>query len=185
MTEQEIKSRILKMSQMDEEEWESLCKCCGICCLLKHTRREGTYYTGVACNNLDLSTKRCSIYSTRLKHAISCRKVDLPVVLRSGLLPDSCGYIEYIYGKADKDVSMDFRKILNERDLTKPQADLSKLEFNSNPVSINTRYCTVPGPWDFIIKESLNWRSRSIELRDKYAEFGHKLLQQIQGGRSK
>lgn len=80
---------------------------------------------------------------------------------------------------------MDFRKILNERDLTKPQADLSKLEFNSNPVSINTRYRTVPGPWDFIIKESLNWRSRSIELRDKYAEFGHKLLQQIQGGRSK
>lgn len=175
MTEQEIKKNIEKLSELDEPQWESLCKGCGICCLLKHTRREGTYYTGVACNNLDLNTKRCTIYSTRLKHGITCRKVDLAVVLRSGLLPDTCGYIEYIYGKSDKDIKVDFKKIMHEHDLSKPTVDLSGLEFSNESVH-PYKYRTVPGPWDFMIKDSLNWREHSMELREKYADFSRKLL---------
>ena len=175
MLEDKIKSRIINMSHLNADEWESLCKCCGICCLLKHSRREGTYYTGIACNELNLNTKHCMIYSTRLKHGITCRKVDLAVVLRSGLLPDTCGYIEYIYGKSDKNIEVDFKELMHERDLSKPTVDLSGLEF-SNACVHPYKYHTVPGPWDFIIKDSLNWRERSMELREKYADFSRELL---------
>lgn len=175
MTEQEIKSRLLEMSEMTDEQWESLCKGCGLCCLLKHSRREGTYYTGVACNSLDLNTKRCTIYSTRLKHGITCRKVDMPVVLRSGLLPDTCGYIEYVYGKSDKDIKLDFKKVIHEHDLSKPTVDLSGLDYNDK-LTVQHKTHTVPGPWDYMIKDSLSWRSHAIELRDKYADFGRELL---------
>lgn len=179
MTENEIKLRILEMAQLKDDAWESLCKGCGICCLLKHSRREGTYYTGVACNSLDLETKRCTIYSKRLKHGITCRKVDLAAVLRSGLLPDTCGYIEYIYGKSDKKINVDFKKIMHEQDLSKPVVDLSGLEFSNASVH-PYKYRTVPGPWDFIIKDSLKWRERSMELREKYEDFSRELLIKMQ-----
>ena len=60
MTDTEIKNRIESLARLDDAAWESLCKCCGVCCMLKHSRHTGTYYTSVACNNLNLGTRRCA-----------------------------------------------------------------------------------------------------------------------------
>ena len=100
MTDTEIKNRIESLARLDDATWESLCKCCGVCCMLKHSRHTGTYYTSVACNNLNLGTRRCAVYST-------------------------------------------------------------------------------PGPWNHIIDDSLGWRTRAMELRDKYADFGRDILCRI------
>ena len=90
----EIQKKIIELSRMDEPHWESVCKCCGLCCLLKHTRRtQGTFYTSVACDELNLSTHKCNVYNHRLQR-INCAKVDMRVVLRDGVLPNTCGCLK-------------------------------------------------------------------------------------------
>lgn len=173
MTDTEIKNRIESLARLDDATWESLCKCCGVCCMLKHSRHTGTYYTSVACNNLNLGTRRCAVYSTRLNNRVFCARVDLSVVLRTGLLPDSCGYIEYIYGPAPIQIRPDFSKVIHERDMSHA-TPVSQMESgNSHP-----RH-TTPGPWNHIIDDSLGWRTRAMELRDKYADFGRDILGRI------
>lgn len=166
MTEQQIKTRITELAQMNDAQWESLCKQCGVCCMLKHSRINGAFYAGVACNHLDLKTRLCDIYSTRLCHHVFCSRVDLSVVLRTGLLPDSCGYIEYIYGPATNQIKPDFNKIIHERDM------------NATADTIHKK--TARGPWNFIIPESLYWRTRAMELRDKYADFGRDIVRRME-----
>lgn len=170
MTEKQIQERIEKLATLNDEQWESLCKGCGVCCLLKHTRRAGMYYTSVACKNLNLATQRCRVYNTRLNHRIYCNKVNVPVVLRSGLMPNSCGYIEYIYGPAETQIKPDYKKIISETELAKMSA--TSADNNDTPRRANT----LPGPWDFVIPESSQWCTRSIELRDKYEKFNNDVI---------
>lgn len=165
VTEEQIKQRIEQLATLDDAQWESLCKGCGVCCLLKHTRRQGIYYASVACNHLNLETRKCDTYETRLKHRMTCNKVNVPVVLRSGLLPNSCGYVEYIYGPADKQIKPDFKKIIHEHAMIDTKPELSDASVEPR------RAKTLPGPWDFLIPESLQWCTRAVELRDKYDRF--------------
>ncbi len=45
-------------------EWESICECCGICCLLKYCDENGNLHlTNVRCAALDKDTHKCKCYA--------------------------------------------------------------------------------------------------------------------------
>lgn len=81
------------LSEMTEEEWESLCDHCGKCCLHK-LEDEDTgeiLYTRVACKLLDLESCRCTHYDERSHWVPDCLN------LRHGFahfswLPSTCAY---------------------------------------------------------------------------------------------
>lgn len=131
-----IDARIQYLSHCSRAEWESICKGCGLCCLCKVARHDGIYYSRVACDWLNLDTHRCRIYRWRLCKSF-CKKVNLRVVLGSGLLPDICGYREFIYGKSDKNIHVDFSTVVHLNDI------------RSNNIELK----------HFLIPESLNWCS--------------------------
>lgn len=44
--------------------WENICQQCGLCCLVKYDDGCGNVYmTRVACENLDIKTKKCKCYA--------------------------------------------------------------------------------------------------------------------------
>lgn len=82
------------LQQMTQEQWESLCDGCGLCCLQKLEDLEdgGIYYTKVACKLLDLGTARCSNYSERQQHVAQCVALTADNQDAFTWLPRTCAY---------------------------------------------------------------------------------------------
>ena len=109
----EQQKRIRELKNMTEEQWDAICKGCGMCCLCKLEYFKSTiFYTNLCCKHLDPSTQKCTIFERRFNTpGTSCAKVDLNVVLYSKCLPKTCGYIEYIFGPAKKPINVDWSSV--------------------------------------------------------------------------
>ena len=82
-----------KLSQMTDEEWESICDCCGKCCLIK----VGTFFihfTKIACPLLDVCSAKCKDYKNRWDTVPECIKLT-PKNLKKckKWLPKTCAYL--------------------------------------------------------------------------------------------
>lgn len=112
--EQRVKVQELK--KMSPQQWDSICKQCGICCLEKvnfKDRKDIVFYTDVCCEKFNTTTKKCNVYNDRFKiKGCGCKKVNLDVVLNKHLLPRTCGYVEYIFGPAPSKICVDWQKII-------------------------------------------------------------------------
>ncbi|MBN50355.1 MAG: hypothetical protein CMN85_12545 [Spongiibacteraceae bacterium] len=82
------------LSSMSDKEWELLCDGCGKCCLHKLEDEDDgkIYYTGVACQLLDVESCRCSHYAERLSLEPTCVKLTPDDVDNLQWLPGSCSY---------------------------------------------------------------------------------------------
>ncbi len=89
------------LSEMTEEEWESLCDGCGKCCLHKLEDEDTgeVHYTCVACRHLDRHTSRCREYSRRLKLVAACIDLTPADVGQFHWLPQTCAYRLVAEGK--------------------------------------------------------------------------------------
>lgn len=105
-----VLERIEKLRGMNNSEWESICRNCGACCLTKIDQCGKVLYSPYACPFLDLCSKKCKNYASRLETG-SCYKVDLDVVLGGRVVPDSCAYVEYIYGAAKYPANINWKKV--------------------------------------------------------------------------
>ncbi len=96
-----FKERLEYMSKMTQQQWELVCRGCGLCCLCKYYVDDdnSVAYARVACKNLDLKTRRCKCYECRLKRG-ACHNVSLDIVRAARVLPANCAYVEILYGPA-------------------------------------------------------------------------------------
>ena len=82
------------LDQLDQEEWESLCDGCGLCCLQKLEDEDdnSVYYTRIACKLLDLKTCRCTDYPNRRDSVPDCIQLSPGKAEEFKWLPPTCGY---------------------------------------------------------------------------------------------
>jgi hypothetical protein len=94
----EIKS----LREMSREEWESLCDGCGICCLEKvvDEKTGEIRLTSVACEFLDVSTCRCTIYGLRTVANPTCIQLTPKNIQELSWLPWTCAYRSIAEGRA-------------------------------------------------------------------------------------
>lgn len=89
------------LSEMSQEEWESLCDGCGLCCLHKALEEESgeVYYTDLACRLLDPETCRCKDYANRHKEVPECGHLTPDSGEIYEWMPESCAYRLLYEGK--------------------------------------------------------------------------------------
>ncbi len=94
--------RTKSLTEMNREEWESLCDGCGKCCLekLQDAETGQVYYTNVACDLLDIEACRCTSYAERLTVASHCLCLTPADLDRYFWLPMTCAYRLLHEGKA-------------------------------------------------------------------------------------
>lgn len=94
----EVKS----LSDMTQEEWESLCDGCGRCCLNK-LEDEDTgeiYFTNVACKLFDIEKCRCSDYENRKVSMPDCMILSFDNKAALEVMPSTCAYSLLYQGKS-------------------------------------------------------------------------------------
>ena len=89
------------LTDLSEEQWESLCDGCGRCCLHKLEDEDtgGVYFTSIGCRLLDTRSCRCRNYPERLKHVPDCIVLQPDNLVGSTALPSSCAYRRLAEGR--------------------------------------------------------------------------------------
>ncbi|GAA6129746.1 YcgN family cysteine cluster protein [Halopseudomonas sabulinigri] len=83
------------LTEMDQQEWESLCDGCGLCCLQKledEDEPQVFYYTRIACKLLDHKSCQCSDYPNRQDKVPDCIQLTPGAAADFAWLPPTCGY---------------------------------------------------------------------------------------------
>ena len=82
------------LAQLDQDEWESLCDGCGLCCLQKLEDEDdgSVYYTRIACKLLDRQTCRCSNYPQRRDFVPDCIQLSPAQADEIRWLQPTCAY---------------------------------------------------------------------------------------------
>lgn len=90
------------LSEMTQEQWESLCDGCGKCCLQKLEDEDTgeVFYTDVSCHLLDVKTCRCKDYQNRLARVPECIDLTPETASEYSWLPSTCAYRLLAEGKA-------------------------------------------------------------------------------------
>ena len=91
----------IALSEMNREQWESLCDGCAKCCLLKLEDEEtrDIYFTNVVCDLLDTETCRCTRYAERSVLVPSCVTLTPTDLSDPYWLPATCAYRLLAEGK--------------------------------------------------------------------------------------
>ncbi len=99
-----------KLTEMNREEWESLCDHCGKCCLLKlqdedseNDDTESVYYTDIACKLYNNEEGQCTDYANREVLVPSCIKLTQDNLNDIEWLPPSCAYRRILEGRGLED----------------------------------------------------------------------------------
>lgn len=78
---------------LSAEDWESLCKRCGLCCFEKAVDGRGNIIeTNVPCRHLDIHTRLCRVYPQRQQIEFDCLKLTPDNISELSWLPASCAY---------------------------------------------------------------------------------------------
>jgi len=84
------------MQRYTEEQWESICRRCGKCCLIKLEDEDTgkVYYTNVICRYFDEEKMCCSVYEKRCELVPTCLKLSPKNVDKLAWMPKTCAYRE-------------------------------------------------------------------------------------------
>ena len=89
------------MKKYSKEEWESICRRCGKCCLIKLEDEDTgeVYYTNVICRYFDEEKMCCSVYDKRCELVPTCLKLSPDNVDKLSWMPKTCAYRELFENK--------------------------------------------------------------------------------------
>jgi len=89
------------LSEMNRQEWESLCDGCAKCCLhkLEDADTGEILQTNVACRLLDMGCTQCTRYAERKRLVPDCEVLDPDNVHELNWMPNSCAYRLLAEGK--------------------------------------------------------------------------------------
>jgi uncharacterized cysteine cluster protein YcgN (CxxCxxCC family) len=90
------------LSDMTQEEWESLCDGCGRCCLyILHNEETGDVFeTDVACKLFDAGARRCTDYQNRTKRVPDCVRLTPQNAKSLTWMPETCAYRRLANGQS-------------------------------------------------------------------------------------
>ncbi len=82
------------LEDMTQQQWESLCDGCGLCCLnkLEDADTGDIHYTRAACKYLDIGACRCKDYENRTENVPDCVDLTPQRMRRLHWLPGTCAY---------------------------------------------------------------------------------------------
>jgi uncharacterized cysteine cluster protein YcgN (CxxCxxCC family) len=89
------------LKEMTQEEWESLCDGCALCCLI-HFEDEDTgeaVKSNIACRYLDMETCKCTDYANRETNVPGCWKITPENIDQIYWMPETCAYRLIYEGK--------------------------------------------------------------------------------------
>ena len=83
-----------QLTEMTDDEWESLCDGCARCCLLKLEDEDTSelFFTNVSCHLLNIEQCRCKDYQNRKFLVPECLLVKNMALSEYQWLPESCAY---------------------------------------------------------------------------------------------
>jgi len=89
------------LKEMTKSEWESLCDFCGLCCLysVQDDKTGKIRMLAVACQYLEISTCRCSIYTDRIKTVPDCMRLSPDKLRQLKRLPYTCAHRSLVEGR--------------------------------------------------------------------------------------
>jgi uncharacterized cysteine cluster protein YcgN (CxxCxxCC family) len=89
------------LTEMSQEEWESLCDGCARCCMIKVEDEEdgAIYHTGLVCHLLDIEACRCTRYPERHDIVRDCIEFTADLAGQLKWLPKSCAYRRLAEGR--------------------------------------------------------------------------------------
>jgi len=91
-----------QLTQMTDQEWESLCDGCARCCLLKLEDEDTSelFFTNVSCYLLDIEQCHCNDYKNRKFRVPECLQVQKMDISEYQWLPQTCAYRLLSEGKS-------------------------------------------------------------------------------------
>ena len=89
------------LSEMNADEWESLCDGCARCCLhkLEDEDTAEVFYTSVVCRYLDQESCSCTDYANRNRNVPNCVFLTMDNIAEFQWLPQTCAYRRLAEGK--------------------------------------------------------------------------------------
>ena len=123
-----------KLSELNHDEWESLCDNCGKCCVIKliNEKTNELFYTNVSCHLLDTNCCKCKDYENRKKLVPDCVKLTPKNLNQLNWMPNTCAYKLIHEGKelpdwhpliqkTSKDINMEnysvAKRVISEKDI--------------------------------------------------------------------
>lgn len=90
------------LTELNQQEWESLCDGCAKCCLQKLEDDESRelYYTNIVCRYLDRETCSCTEYQQRTTLVPECVIVTPDNIEQLHWMPETCSYRLLYEGKS-------------------------------------------------------------------------------------
>jgi len=90
--------------QLRKQNWEKICKKCGLCCYNRDiVRGKLVIKYHMACEYLNKSTNLCNVYMSRFKKCKECRKVTMFHAIFSRYMPRTCSYVQkYRFKKSNE-----------------------------------------------------------------------------------
>ena len=88
------------LSELNHDEWESLCDRCGLCCRLKEEDEDTgeVVDTIYVCRMIDLETCQCRDYKNRQNRVPDCIVLTPEKAMEFNWLPRSCAYRLLVQG---------------------------------------------------------------------------------------
>lgn len=89
------------LTQLNQQEWESLCDGCARCCIIKFEDEDTgrIYHTNVVCELLEIHHCRCTRYSERSVLVPTCLTLTPDLAASLAWMPDTCAYRLLAEGK--------------------------------------------------------------------------------------